>query len=350
MALDRILRRLIAWQHADGAPTPLRAMTVEQARERYRASAIRPPRRDDDPSQTVAVVDEKIDSSDSTPIRSRVYTPQADTGRVVTYLHGGGWVTGDLDTHDLACRVLAASLGAVVVSADYRRAPEFPYPTPLHDAVSAARWTSRMFPDRHHVLAGDSAGAQLALGVALDARTNGEPRIAALLLMYPPVDPSLRIAAAGAHAEGYLLSVDDLTWCYEQYLPEPRHRREPAVDLLHADLTGLPPTVVATAEFDPLQREGELLVEQLRTGRVPARHVPGPGLVHGSFLIQDIVPAAAAHAQQVIREFDALFTSTRPGGQSVSCRPDPARLDHDAATTSDSQSVWTASSSPSRNS
>ncbi|MGC5054155.1 alpha/beta hydrolase [Micromonospora sp. DT48] len=308
MPLDRILRRLIAWQHADGAPTPLRAMSIEQARERYRASALRPRRQDD---ATVTVVDEKIDSSDNTSIRSRVYTPQDHTDRVVTYLHGGGWVTGDLDTHDLACRVLAASLGAVVVSIDYRRAPEFPYPTPLHDAIAAARWTSRMYPEHHHVLAGDSAGAHLALGVALDARADGDPRITALLLMYPPVDPTLRIAAAGPHTDGYLLSIDDLAWCYAQYLPDPEHRNDPAVDLLHADLTGLPPTVVATAEYDPLQREGELLVEKLHTGGVPVRHVPGPGLVHGAFLIQDIVPAAATNAQQVIRELDALLTSTR---------------------------------------
>ncbi|GIJ09850.1 alpha/beta hydrolase [Micromonospora andamanensis] len=312
MPLDRILRSLIAWQRADGAPTPLRALSVEQARERYRESAIRPRRRDDaDPYPMLSVVDEKIDSSDSTPVGSRVYTPRSDAGRVITYLHGGGWVTGDLDTHDVACRMLAGSLGAVVVSVDYRRAPEFPYPTPLQDAISAARWTSRMFPDRYHVLTGDSAGAQLALGVALDARDNDGPPIAALLLMYPPVDPSLRIAAAGAHTDGYLLSVDDLTWCYEQYVPDPRHRSDPAVDLLHADLTCLPPTVVATAEFDPLQREGELLVEKLRADGVPARHVPGPGLVHGSFLIQDIVPAAAANARQVIQEFDAVLTGAR---------------------------------------
>ncbi|WP_204003500.1 alpha/beta hydrolase [Micromonospora lutea] len=309
MPLDRIIRSLIAWQHADGAPTPLRAMSVEQARERYRESAIRPRRRANEPA--VTVVDEKIDSSDSVPIRCRVYTPQVDIDRVITYLHGGGWVTGDLDTHDLACRVLAASLGAVVISVDYRRAPEFPYPTPLNDAISATRWTSHLFPEHDHVLAGDSAGAQLALGVALDARANGDPRIDALLLMYPPVDPSLRIAAAGAHTEGYLLSVDDLTWCYEQYVPDPGHLNDPALDLLHADLSGLPPTVVATAEFDPLQREGELLVEKLRTSGVSVRHVPGPGLVHGSFLIQDIVPAAAANAQQVIQEFDAVLTSAR---------------------------------------
>ncbi|MFI6762700.1 alpha/beta hydrolase [Micromonospora sp. NPDC050417] len=312
MPLDRILRSLIAWQHADGAPTPARAISVEQARERYRENAIRPRPGDNGPHTAVAVVDEKIDTADGTSLRSRVYTPEADSGRVVTYLHGGGWVTGDLDTHDWVCRVLAASLGAVVVSADYRRAPEYPYPTPLLDAIAAARWTSQMSPGRDHVLIGDSAGAHLALGAALDARDTGGPRFAAQLLVYPPVDPSLRIASACAHAEGYLLSVDDMMWSYEQYVPDPRHRGDPAVDLLNADLRGLPPTVVATAEFDPLQGEGEQLVENLHAAGVPARHVPGPGLVHGFFLMQDIVPAAAATARRIIQELDDVLRSAVP--------------------------------------
>jgi acetyl esterase len=310
MPLDRILRSLIAWQRADGGPTPARALSVEEARERYRENAIRSRSVDSDPRKAVTVADEKIDSTDGASLRARVYTPGSDAGRVVTYLHGGGWVTGDIDTHDWVCGNLAVSLGAVVVSADYRRAPEFPYPTPLLDTIAAARWTSRMFPDHDHVLGGDSAGAHLALGAALDARDTGGPGFAAQLLVYPPVDPSLRIASACAHAEGYLLSVDDMAWSYEQYVPDPRHRGDPAVDLLNADLRGLPPTVVATAEFDPLRDEGEQLVENLRAAGVPARHVPGPGLVHGFFLMQDIVPAAAANARRIIQELDDVLRST----------------------------------------
>ena len=294
MPLDRILRNLITWQRADGPPVPAREMTVEDARERYRAnSVVRTP---------VTAVDRMIGSA----FGCRVYTPESDEGRVITYLHGGGWALGDVDSYDLICRRLAASLGAVVVSADYRRAPEFPHPTPLRDAVAAARWTDQAFPAREHVIAGDSAGASLALGVALEARDVG---FAAQLLLYPAVDPSLRFASASEYADGYLLTADDMAWHYELYVPDPEQRKEPAIDLLNANLAGLPPTVLATAEFDPLHDEGVELTERLSANGVSVRHVPGPGLVHGYFLMQDIVPAAATRAEQVVQELDAVLRS-----------------------------------------
>lgn len=327
MPLDRILRNLITWQSTDGPSVPARALTVEQARERYRANAIRP-RRDSGSAATVSAVDRTIANADGSSFRSRVYTPESDERRVITYLHGGGWVLGDLDSHDWVCRIVAASLGAVVVSVNYRRAPEFPYPTPLRDAVAAARWTARSFPGRDHVIAGDSAGANLALGVALEARDAGDLDFAAQLLLYPPVDPSLSFASACEHAEGYLMGVDDMAWYYDMYVPDPRMRSEPAVDLLNANLQDLPPTVLATAEFDPLHDEGEELAEELRACGVPISHVPGPGLVHGYFLMQDIVPAAAACARRVLDELDAvlreglsccpaLCASSRPGRRDL---------------------------------
>jgi acetyl esterase len=307
MPLDRILRNLLRWRSVDGPQVPLRDLTVEESRRRYRAAAIRPRTAERDGTDRVTVADEKIDADDSTPLRCRVYTPETDRGRVVTYLHGGGWVLGDLDTHDRACRLVAERLGAVVVSVDYRRAPEHPHPVPLRDSIAGARWTSRVFRDRVHVLAGDSAGAALALGVALHARDHDDVPIAAQLLLYPPVDPSLRLASAGPHAEGYLLSVDDMAWHYDLYVPDHDQRRDPAVDLLNADLSGLPPAVVATAEFDPLCAEGDALAAKLREQGVSVRHVPGPGLVHGYFLMHDLVPAAAARGELVLAELDSML-------------------------------------------
>ncbi|MGW1373633.1 alpha/beta hydrolase [Streptomyces sp. NPDC002446] len=291
-------------------------MTVESARELYLRNAVRPRREDGGPRVTAA--DRTVGTADGSSFRCRVYTPESDEGRVVTYLHGGGWVLGDIDSHDWVCRILAASLGAVVVSADYRRAPEFPYPTPLLDAIAAARWTSRSFPGRAHVIAGDSAGANLSLGVALDARDAGDLELAAQLLLYPPVDPRLLFASASECAEGYLLTVDDMAWHYELYVPDPRQRSEPALDLLRADLRDLPPTVVATAEFDPLHDEGVELADKLRVDGVPVRHVPGPGLVHGYFLMQDIVPAAATCAQRVLQELDTVLRSAHGAGRRAS--------------------------------
>lgn len=321
MPLDRILRHLINWQSADGPRVPDRALPVEQARERYRANAIRPHREDEGPATTVAAVDRMIGNPDGSSFRVRVYTPESDDGRVITYLHGGGWVLGDVDSHDWVCRVLTASLNAVVVSADYRRPPEFPYPTPLRDAIAAARWTARFFPGRDHVIAGDSAGASLSLGVAFDARDTGDLEFAAQLLVYPPVDPSLSIASAGEHADGYLLSVADMAWNYEQYVPDPQRRGEPAVDLLNANLKDLPPTVLATAEFDPLHDEAVELAERLCAAGVPVHHVPGPGLVHGYFLMQDIVPAAAACAGRVLHALDTVLRSAGAASGRAAGKP-----------------------------
>jgi acetyl esterase len=311
MPLDRILRNLIKWQYADEPPTPARALTIEQARERYLANAVRPRPAAAGPLPAITAVDQTIGNADGSSFRCRVYTLESDERRVITYLHGGGWVLGDVNSHDWVCRMLAASLSAVVVSADYRRAPEFPYPLPLCDAIAAARWTARSFPGRDHVIAGDSAGASLALGVALDARDTGDVEFAAQLLLYPPVDPSLRVMSASEHAEGYMLTAADMAWYYEMYAPDPRRHNDPALDLLNADLRGLPTTVLATAEFDPLHDEGEELARKLRASGVPVCQVPGPGLVHGYLLMQDIVPSAAACAQRVLQQLDAVLRSAR---------------------------------------
>jgi acetyl esterase len=304
MPLDRALRHLIAWQSADGPPVPDRELTVEQARERYRTAAVGQRRDDGGSGSGVSAADRLVDGPESTVLRVRIYTPASAGDRVVTFLHGGGWVLGDLESHDGACRALAASLRAVVVAAEYRRAPEFPYPVPLHDALAAARWTARSFPGHRHVIAGDSAGGSLALGVVLTAR---DLRFAAQLLFYPALDPTLTIAAASAHATGYLLTVEDLAWNYDQYVPDRRRRADPAVDLLAADLRGLPPTVLATAEFDPLSAEGAQLAAKLRAAGVVVRHLRGEGLVHGYLLMQGITPAAATGARQAIRELDLLL-------------------------------------------
>ena len=320
MPLDRLLRHLIAWQSADGPPVPDRELTIEQARARYRANAVRPHPDADRSGQRVTSVDRLIEGADGATLPVRIYTPQAEDPsnpsdrsgpseqRVVTFLHGGGWVLGDLDSHDRACRTLAASLDSLVVSVGYRLAPEFPYPAPLHDAIAAARWTARSFPGRRHVIAGDSAGASLALGVALEDR---DIPFAAHLLIYPPADPSLLLASAGEHAKGYLLSAEDMAWNYEQYVPDPRRRADPAVDLLKADFRNLAPTVVATAEYDPLHDEGAELSALMRAAGVPTRLVTAEGLVHGFFLMQDIVPAAAACTQRVLAELDLLLRQPR---------------------------------------
>lgn len=316
--MDRFVRALIRWQAAD-RPAPARTLTVEQVRRRYADTATRG--RDGAVLAEVAETADHQVGGDGGAFGVRVYRPVADRGRLVTYLHGGGWTVGDVDTHDPICRRVAAALGAVVISVDYRRAPEHPHPGPLQDGIAAAAWAERAFPEREHVIAGDSAGGALALGIAMHRRDHGGAGFAAQLLVYPPADPSLRSESARRYGSGYLSDLDDLLWYYDQYLPDPRSRTDPAIDLLNADLGGLPPTVIGTAEFDPLHDEGVELAARMAARGVEVSHVPAPGLVHGYLLMADIVPAASAVTGEVLAAVEQKLASVpmahQPGSLPV---------------------------------
>ncbi len=320
MAMDRFVNALIQWQAA-ARPAPARTLSVDQLRRRYADNAARV-RQGAALAAVAQSTDRLVDGGDGT-FRVRMYLPETDRGRLVTYLHGGGWTVGDVDTHDPVCRRIAGTLHAVVVSVDYRRAPEHPYPGPLNDGIAAARWAEQAFPGRAHVIAGDSAGGALALGIAMHRRDHGGAPFAAQLLVYPPADPSLQSPSVARYGSGYLSELDDLLWYYDQYLPDPAARSEAAVDLLNADLGDLAPTVIGTAEFDPLHDEGVRLAARLAAAGVPVRHVPAPGLVHGYLLMADIVPAAAAVTGDVLAAVEELLAppaaAPRPFG--AGCPP-----------------------------
>ncbi|WP_246494919.1 alpha/beta hydrolase [Streptomyces zagrosensis] len=304
--MDRFIRALIQWQTAD-RPAPARTLTVEQVRRRYAAHATRG-RNGAAPPEVAKTADQQIDGGDGT-FGVRTYLPATDRGRLVTYLHGGGWTVGDIDTHDPVCRRIASALGAAVVSVDYRRAPEHPHPGPLNDGIAAAEWADRAFPGRDHVIAGDSAGGALALGIALHRRDHGCAAFAAQLLVYPPADPSLLSESTRRYGTGYLSELDDLYWYYDQYLPDLESRTDPAIDLLNADLRGLPPTVIGTAEFDPLHDDGVELAARMAASGVDVQHIPAAGLVHGYLLMADLVPAAAAVTRDVLAAVERKLTS-----------------------------------------
>ncbi|MFB7372435.1 alpha/beta hydrolase [Streptomyces sp. NPDC056222] len=318
--MDRFIRALIQWQAVD-PPVPARTLTVDQVRRRYAESAEHTRR--GAPEPVAAVTDQPIDGVDGR-FGVRTYRPIIDRSRLVTYLHGGGWTVGDIDTHDAVCRRIAVALGAVVVSVDYRRAPEHPYPGPLHDGIAAAEWAAGAFPGREHVIAGDSAGAGLAVGVALHQRDHGDVDFSAQLLVYPPADPEMKSPSIRIYGSGYLTDIDDLRWYYEQYVQDPRRSTDPAIDLLRADLHGMPPTVIGTAEFDPLHDEGVELAGRLAAAGVTVEHVEGPGLVHGYLLLADVVPAAAEAATAVL---DALERTLK-----TEAEPHPAPMVQDAGT------------------
>ncbi len=285
--LDPQFRVLLDTAAAAGA-VPLVRGSARESRDHYRALSLARRGAGFVPEAVAEVVDRTVDGP-AGPIPVRIYTPEHDRGRAVTYLHGGGWVLGDLDTHDPVCRRVANAVGAVVVAVDYRLAPEHPHPVPLDDATAALAWTAGQYPERTLGVAGDSAGASMAAGVALRARDEGLP-LAAQLLWYPATDPTMSSRSAAENGVGYFLSAKDMGWFYAQYVPG--GSADPEIALAGADVTGVAPAVVATAEFDPLRDEGDAYAARLSAAGVTVRHVPGPGLIHGYAAFLGAVDAA----------------------------------------------------------
>ena len=227
---------------------------------------------------------------DEIPVR--VYWPATD-GAVrpaIVYYHGGGWVIGGLDTHDNAARMLANATDAVVVFIDYRLAPEARYPVAAEDCYEGLRWTVAhagalgVDPARIAV-AGDSAGGNLAAVVALMARDRGGPALRYQLLVYPctDMDPE-RWPSMAENRNGYFLTTDSMVWFYDQYVPDPSDRTQPYASPIHAaDVSGLPPAFVITAEFDPLRDEGEAYGARLQAAGVPTEVQRYDGMIHGFF-------------------------------------------------------------------
>ena len=218
----------------------------------------------------------------------RVYTPRgAAPFPVVVYFHGGGWVIGDIETHDPLCRALANAAAALIVSVDYRLAPEHKFPAAAEDAYAATVWVREHAaelggdPERMCVC-GDSAGGNLSAVVALMARDRGGPEIAYQGLLYPVTDHNFETRSYRDNAEGYLLTREAMIWFWEQYLTKEAAAHEPYASPLRApDLSGLPPALVVTAEYDPLHDEGEAYAQQLEQAGVRVRYMRYDGLVHG---------------------------------------------------------------------
>ncbi|MGY2894156.1 alpha/beta hydrolase [Deinococcus sp. UYEF24] len=286
-------------------PAPAERPSLEQMRATVIASSAQLPRR---PTE-IAGTREIVIPGPASDLPARVYTP---TGRgpaagwpLIVFFHGGGFVAYNLDTHDGVCRELCAGAGAVVVSVEYRLAPEFRFPHPTDDAYAAVNWLGEHAaevgadPARMSV-AGDSAGASLSLATALRLRddngSGGGPRLAAQLLLYPAADMSGRgeYPSRTENAEGYFLTAESMKFFGAMYLTTPEDALHPHVSPLHsADLKGLPPTLVLTAEFDPLRDEGKALADKLQAEGVDTTYRPGPGLIHGYANMTGFVPAAA---------------------------------------------------------
>lgn len=220
----------------------------------------------------------------------RIYVPEAaQTLPVLVYYHGGGWVLGDLGTHDGITTAIAKAAGCIVVSVAYRLAPEHKFPAAVDDAYAAARWVvdnAESFggdPQRVAV-GGDSAGGNLAAVVALMARDRGVFQPVFQVLIYPVTDFNFNTPSYLQNAEGYLLTREDMRWFWGHYLAHAEDGDHPyASPLRAADLGRLPPALVITAEFDPLRDEGEAYAARLRQAGVPVTSHRYDGMIHGFF-------------------------------------------------------------------
>jgi acetyl esterase len=291
MALKPDVESLLVLMAATGAP--LEAGTPDEARANRKALAR--------PSTTV-VHEITDDLADDVPVR--IYRP-ADGIRpgVLVWFHGGGWVLGDLDSHDEICREMANGSGLLVVSVDYRLAPEHPFPAPLLDCAAALRWVGDHLAELGVagpiVIGGDSAGANLAAAVS---HHPGAP-LAGQVLIYPVADARMGSESYRTNAEGYFLTASAMRWFTDHYLSGGHGSpTDPRVSPLLADpalLAATPPAIVITAEYDPLRDEGEQYADALRAAGVEVTHTRYPGQIHAFFSLGDFLADGRRAVAQV---------------------------------------------------
>ena len=284
---DAMLRQL-----AEMEGPPLVDLPVASGREMYRTMQ---------PEAPELAVGEVTDAdADGVPVR--VYRPAGDGPFPVAMMfHGGGWVIGDLATADCQSREICRGANVLVVSVDYRLAPENRFPAAAEDCYAATVWAAAHAADydgdaSRLAVVGDSAGGNLAAVVAQMARDKHGPRIAFQLLVYPVTDGvSFDTASYRDNAEGYLLTTDSMHWFWNHYAPDVEQRRDPyASPLLAGDFSNLPPALVMTAEYDPLRDEGEAYAQRLLAAGVHAELVRYDGFIHGFFGQTRTIEAARA--------------------------------------------------------
>ncbi|HEY8122256.1 MAG TPA: alpha/beta hydrolase [Myxococcota bacterium] len=298
MALDPVLKTLLEAMAASGAPA-LGAQSVAETRTAFDNMPL--PRKQIE----LASVENRTIPGPAGEIPIRVYQPHgAGVKPVLVYLHGGGWVIGTLDSYDATARELAEGAGCVVVSVDYRLAPEHRYPAAPDDCHAAVKWVAANAASlgadaKRLAVGGDSAGGNQSAVVSQMARDQGGPAIRFQLLIYPVTDADFTRRSYVDNANGYLLTADAMRWFWDHYVANPAQRAEPyASPLRAADLSGLPPAWVCTAEFDPLRDEGEAYAKRLQQAGVSTSLTRFDGLIHGFISMGLVAPAA----QQAVDE------------------------------------------------
>ncbi|GAB3201704.1 alpha/beta hydrolase [Geodermatophilus arenarius] len=309
MPVDPHISALLSMLAQSGAP-PMWEGTPEAGRAQY--LALTHGARSPEHVVPVASTEDRTVPGAEGDLRARVYRPEGEGPfPTVVFFHGGGWVIGDLDTHDNMARNVCRGAGAVVVAVDYRLAPEHPFPAAAEDAVAAARWAAQHLDglggDSRLGLAGDSAGGNLAAVVAQVLRDDGT-KVAAQFLVYPSVDVAGEYPSRVENGKGYFLERDTMDWFHGHYAGTWEDARDPRLSPLHAaDLAGLPPALVVTAEFDPLRDEGEAYGEALEAAGVQADVRRYDGMVHGFFDMGAWSPAAQAAIDESCARFGELL-------------------------------------------
>jgi acetyl esterase len=244
----------------------------------------------------------------------RVLVPPQGARGVITYLHGGGWVIGSIDDYDTLARKLAERTSCAVALVGYRLAPEHRYPTAADDCTAAVNWVAEHLADLTgrddvpHIVAGDSAGGNLAAVVARRARDGGGPPLALQVLVYPVTDADLGRGSYVDPENQLLLTRESMVWFWDHYVPDPARRAEPDASPLRAtDLHGLPPAVVLTAEHDVLRDEGEAYAAALEAAGVPVDLQRHAGQAHGFFSLL-LLPGSERGFQQVVKAVRACTT------------------------------------------
>ena len=310
--VDDCFRELLAEPKVElRRPSPRIAITdLRAGAAKFMCAAIGP--------EVKSVTEAELVLADGRSMRVRRYGLTEVALPAIMFCHGGGFVFGDLDTHDAMCRALAVSSGAAVIALDYRCAPEHPFPAALEDAIAVVGSLRR---DPHGIavcadrlaFAGESAGGHIAIGAALAANMTGIP-LAHLGLLYPVIDPRCNSGSMQSLSTGCLLSREAMQWYWDCYVPDAVTRADPRVDLLAANLGGLPPVTIVIAECDPLRDEDETFATRLAEAGVSVDVHRYAGMVHGFAGLPQITPVATTALQSLGKALGrALGTLDRRG-------------------------------------
>jgi acetyl esterase len=299
VVLDPSAARIVQLFREAGRPA-LDTLSPPQAREAYlMGRAVTQP----DPPEMSEIKSLTLPGP-AGPIPLRVYTPhglraQDALAPGLVFFHGGGWVIGDLESHDIVCRTLAIAAARVVVAVDYRLAPEHKFPAAIDDAIAATEWIAanamQLGIDANRiVVGGDSAGGNLAAVVAIHARDHG-PRLAGQMLIYPVTDLAMSHPSHSEPETSVLLTHNVMRWFRDHYARDEADYADWRGSPLRADdLSGLPPAIVVTAGADPLRDEGDAYAKKLEAAGVAVTHRQWPGQFHGFFTMGRVIPEATA--------------------------------------------------------